>query len=319
LKILVTGGAGFLGSHLTRALLDQGHEVCIIDDHSTSSPGYSDKRAKVLWDDVCNLLHLADNGLDMDFDRIYHLACPASPPKYQADPIQTLDTCYTGTRNVLEMAKRCGARVLFTSTSEVYGDPTVHPQPEDYTGNVNTIGPRACYDEGKRVAETLCSEYAKKYGVEVRIARIFNTYGPGMNPDDGRVITNFIQQAKAGKPLTIYGDGSQTRSFCYVSDTIRGLMMLMESDVTEPVNIGNPDEFTINELRYHVQQELLGPSHNSQTVHLPFPQHDPKLRRPDISRAIQRLGWYPLIRLDVGLRRMIEEMPEVVREGKVAA
>jgi UDP-glucuronate decarboxylase len=299
MKILVTGGAGFLGSHLTRKLLDEGHEVAVIDNLSTGKTANVDQRADFHAGDVRCL-----DGWDTPLDRIYHLACPASPPKYQADPIGTLETCFIGTQNVLKIAQETGARVLFTSTSEVYGDPEEHPQREDYCGNVHTIGARACYDEGKRVAETLCDEYANMHGVEVRIARIFNTYGPGMSPDDGRVITNFLRQAKEGKPITIYGDGKQTRSFCFVDDTIRGLQLLMESYVQEPVNIGNPGEFSINELRYEVQQLMLGESHSGKVEYLPLPQHDPKQRCPDIRRATALLGWYPQTSLTAGLMAM---------------
>lgn len=302
-RVLVTGGAGFIGHHLVKSLLADGHSVFVIDDLSTGDPERLDKRVKFReLDCTC---HGAYGNLP-PIDRVYHLACPASPPKYQADPIATLNTCFVGTQVALNFAHRQGARFLFTSTSEVYGDPEVHPQPESYTGSVHTIGPRACYDEGKRVAETLCSEYAKKYGVQVRIARIFNTYGQGMSPDDGRVITNFISQCKAGVPMTIYGDGSQTRSFCYVNDTVEGLKLLMESDVDSPVNIGNPKEFTINELAGWVNCVVCG-NHpcDYHVEHLPAHQHDPKQRCPDITKAKTLLGWEPKTGLAEGLRNMI--------------
>ncbi len=299
-KVLVTGGAGFIGHHLVKSLLDDGHEVVVMDDLSTGKEERIHKGVKLRELDVC--AYDAFRGLECD--RIYHLACPASPPKYQENPKKTLDTCYLGTQNVLELAKKTGARVLFTSTSEVYGDPLVHPQPETYCGNVHTMGSRAMYDEGKRVAETLCWIYSKQFGVESRIARIFNTYGPGMSPDDGRVITNFIEQGRERAPFTVYGDGKQTRSFCYVDDTVRGLRLLMESNASEPVNIGNPAEFSINQLAASVMDAMELPADHD-VVYCPALEHDPKQRRPDISKAKALLGWEPRTGLAAGLARMV--------------
>jgi UDP-glucuronate decarboxylase len=300
MNILITGGAGFLGSHLAKALLDEGHEVFVVDNLSTGRTANVDQRAEFHAGDIRCL-----DDWDTPLDRIYHLACPASPPKYQADPIGTLETCFIGTQNVLKIAESCGARVLFTSTSEVYGDPEITPQPESYTGSVHTIGPRACYDEGKRAAETLCSEYANRRGVDVRIARIFNTYGPGMSPHDGRVITEFVKAAKHGRPMLINGDGRQTRSFCYVSDTIRGLMMLMESDVKTPVNIGNPNEMSINDLAALVARIMGAPP---STVHLTGLTHDPKRRCPDVTLAVEKLKWAPQVSIGKGLTLTIDSV-----------
>jgi UDP-glucuronate decarboxylase len=302
-KVLVTGGAGFIGSHLVKSLVLDGHDVAVIDDLSTGDASRLPKCVKLRELD-CTAID-AYRGLEPEF--IFHLACPASPPKYQADPVRTLNTCYLGTMAALECARKNNARLLFTSTSEVYGDPLEHPQREDYCGNVHTIGQRACYDEGKRVAETLCSEYAKKYNLEVRIARIFNTYGPGMSPDDGRVITNFLKQARAGEPLTIYGHGKQTRSFCFVDDTVRGLRLLMDSQVREPVNIGNPTEFTINELALEVSFLVEPEAGKHRYDYLPLPEHDPKQRCPDITKATSLLGWSPTTSLTAGLMAMIRE------------
>jgi UDP-glucuronate decarboxylase len=299
-EILVTGGAGFLGSHLTARLLEQGHQVTVLDDMSTGrlSNLPAHPHLTVVAQDICQ-------GYDRPFDRIYHLACPASPPKYQIDPVQTLRTCFTGTQLVLELAKQHGARVLFTSTSEVYGNPTESPQRETYWGRVNSFGPRSCYDEGKRVAESLCYSYALHHGVTVRIARIFNTYGPQMDPEDGRVVSNFINQALRGEPLTVYGDGSQTRSLCYVDDLVRGLLLLMDAPggaLEHPCNLGNPHELTMLELAEAVLQ-MTGSA--STVVHRPLPQDDPLQRKPDISRAKQWLNWEPEIPLQTGLQRTI--------------
>lgn len=301
-KIVITGICGFIGHHLARVLLEAGNEVAGIDDLSSGCRERIPSEVKVRELDIS--APFAFRGLECD--EIYHLACPASPPKYQADPRRTLQTCYLGTVSVLEHAKKTGARVLFTSTSEVYGDPEVHPQPESYCGNVHTMGPRAMYDEGKRVAETLCWVYHQQFGVESRIARIFNTYGPGMSPDDGRVITNFIEQGRARTPLTIYGDGTQTRSFCHADDTVRGLIMLMASEYRSPVNIGNPEEFTISELADTVYSALGVGGLDRAIRHHPLPEHDPKRRRPDIRTALQVLGWQPRIPLSAGILSMIQ-------------
>ena len=299
---MVTGGAGFIGSHITERLLDQGHEVLVVDNY------YSSTRR--------NLTHLLDHPnievmrhdvtfpLYVEVDEIYHLACPASPIFYQRDPVQTTKTSVHGSINVLGLAKRTKAKILLSSTSEVYGDPQVHPQTEDYWGNVNPIGIRSCYDEGKRCAETLFFDYRRQHDLGIKVARIFNTYGPRMQPDDGRVVSNFIVQALAGEPLTIYGDGSQTRSFCFVDDLVDGLMALMATphEVTGPINIGNPVEFTMIELAELVL-ELTGS--DSQIEHRPLPQDDPTRRRPDISRARGTLGWEPKAQLRDGLERTI--------------
>lgn len=300
---MVTGGAGFIGSHISERLLDQGHEVLVIDNF------YSSSRR--------NLVHLLDHPnfelmrhdvtfpLYVEVDEIYHLACPASPIYYQRDPVQTTKTSVHGSINMLGLAKRTGAKILLSSTSEVYGDPQVHPQTEDYWGNVNPIGIRSCYDEGKRCAETLFFDYRRQHDLGIKVARIFNTYGPRMQPNDGRVVSNFIVQALAGDPITIYGDGSQTRSFCFVDDMVDGLMGLMATDheVTGPINIGNPVEFTMLELAELVL-ELTGSA--SQIEHRPLPQDDPTRRRPDITRARDTLGWEPRAWLRDGLERTIE-------------
>ncbi len=299
-SILVAGGAGFLGSRLCAVYLEQGHRVICVDNLSTGRirnieqlldhPDFS-----ILLHDICRPLPVMGR---VDF--IYNMACPASPPKYQADPIQTLRTNLEGAFNLLDLARATKARILQSSTSEVYGDPTVSPQPESYWGNVNTVGPRSCYDEGKRAAETIFHEYDEVYGVDVRIARIFNAYGPGMDPDDGRVVSNFITQALRGEPLTIYGDGSQTRSFCYRDDMVSGLMALMHADgpVHEPVNIGNPVEFSMRELAELVLTKIRTAS---KVTYLPLPKDDPRQRRPDITRAMTLLGWEPAVALVDGL------------------
>lgn len=310
--VLVTGGAGFLGSHLTRRLLEQGLSVTVMDDMSTGSPANLPEhpQLRVLVQDVAR-------GLDSErYDGIYHLACPASPPKYQIDPVQTLDTCYLGTRHVLERARELSCRVLFTSTSEVYGDPHESPQRESYWGNANSFGPRSCYDEGKRVAESLCYAYATQHGVTVRIARIFNTYGPLMSPDDGRVVSNFINQALRGEPLTVYGEGLQTRSMCYVDDLVRGLLLLMQAPgdpLERPCNLGNPHEITMLELA-HTVVRLTGS--RSAIEHRPLPQDDPLQRRPEISRADQWLNWRPEVGLEQGLRQTIEFFATQLQSSK---
>jgi UDP-glucuronate decarboxylase len=300
---MVTGGAGFLGSHLIDRLLDKGHDVLCVDNLFTGAKD--------------NIAHLRDHPhfefmrhditfpLFVEVDEIYNLACPASPIHYQHDPVQTTKTSVHGSINMLGLAKRLGAKILQASTSEVYGDPAVHPQTEDYWGHVNPIGPRSCYDEGKRCAETLFFDYHRQHGLPIKVMRIFNTYGPRMHPADGRVVSNFIVQALKGEPITIYGDGSQTRSFCYVDDLIEGMIRLMDTgpDVTGPINIGNPNEFTIRELATKVI-EMTGA--RSELVEQPLPADDPKQRRPDISVAKEVLGWEPKIQLDEGLERTVD-------------
>jgi len=293
---MVTGGAGFIGSHLCRFLLEQGHSVISLDNFQTGSaenhlPYIRHPRFELIRHDIVE-------PFDITVDEIYNLACPASPPAYQASPIKTMQTTLLGVMNVLDLAVRTGARVLQASTSEVYGDPTMHPQKESYFGNVNPFGERSCYDEGKRAGESLLFAYAKEAGVEVRIARIFNTYGPQMQPDDGRVVSNFIVQALQNKPITIYGDGAQTRSFCFVSDIVGGLHALMNSAVAGPVNLGNPGEFTVRELAELV---IALTGSRSDLIELPLPPDDPKLRRPDIARAEAELAWSPKIALRDGL------------------
>lgn len=302
-RILVTGGAGFLGSHLCERLLMEGHHVTVLDNFYT---GFKANIAHLmrrnnfalLDQSVCDFV----NG---SFDEIYNLACPASPPHYQADPIYTFKTSVLGTLNMLELAERSGAKILQASTSEIYGDPLVHPQKEEYWGNVNTVGIRSCYDEGKRGAETLVFDFNRSRGVNTRVVRIFNTYGPGMNPEDGRVVSNFIIQALRGADITIYGDGSQTRSFCYRDDLVEGILRLMNAPdpVKFPVNIGNPVEFTIRELAEIVLQKIKS---RSKLVFEPLPQDDPTQRRPDITRAKELLGWQPRIALSEGLDITIE-------------
>jgi UDP-glucuronate decarboxylase len=301
-RVLVTGGAGFLGSHLCERLLDDGADVLCVDNF------YSSTRR--------NIRHLLDHPrfelmrhdvtfpLYVEVDEIYHLACPASPVFYQRDPVQTTKTSVHGSINILGLAKRTGARVLLTSTSEVYGDPTVTPQSETYWGNVNPIGIRSCYDEGKRCAETLFFDYWRQHQLPIKVVRIFNTYGPRMLPDDGRVVSNFIVQALSGEDLTIYGDGQQTRSFCYVDDLVSGLLAMMGTDasVTGPINLGNPHEITIVELAERVA-ELVGGS--CKVVHVDLPSDDPRQRRPDITRAHEALGWAPAVELEMGLRNTV--------------
>jgi UDP-glucuronate decarboxylase len=300
---MVTGGAGFLGSHLIDRLLDKGHDVLCVDNLFTGAKD--------------NIAHLRDHPhfefmrhditfpLFVEVDEIYNLACPASPIHYQHDPVQTTKTSVHGSINMLGLAKRLGAKILQASTSEVYGDPAVHPQTEDYWGHVNPIGPRSCYDEGKRCAETLFFDYHRQHGLPIKVMRIFNTYGPRMHPADGRVVSNFIVQALKGEPITIYGDGSQTRSFCYVDDLIEGMIRLMDTgpDVTGPINIGNPVETTVAELAHKIV-DLTGS--RSKIEHRPLPVDDPTQRCPDISRAKSLLGWEPKVPLETGLKRTIE-------------
>ncbi|KLE35679.1 UDP-glucuronic acid decarboxylase family protein [Aurantiacibacter luteus] len=310
-RILVTGGAGFIGSHLIDRLLGQGHEVLCVDNLFTGT-----KR---------NLDHLHDNPrfefmrhdvtfpLYVEVDEIYNLACPASPVHYQHDPVATTKTSVHGAINMLGLAKRLGAKIFQASTSEVYGDPHVHPQPEEYWGNVNPIGPRSCYDEGKRCAETLFFDYHRQHGVEIKVARIFNTYGPRMHHADGRVVSNFIVQALQGEPITIYGDGSQTRSFCYVDDLVEGFIRLMESesDVTGPINLGNPGEFTMVEL---AEKVIAKTGARSELVFHDLPADDPKQRKPDISKAQEKLDWEPKVALDAGLEKTIAYFDNRLKE-----
>ena len=308
---LVTGGAGFLGSHLCDRLVDRGEDVLCVDNFYTGSK--RNVRHLIGKPNFELVRHDVVHPLYLEADVVYNLACPASPAAYQANPIKTIKTSTVGTVNVLGLAKRCGARLLHTSTSEIYGDPQVHPQTEDYWGHVNPIGPRACYDEGKRVAETLCVNYARQHGMAVRMVRIFNTYGPRMDPGDGRVVSNFICQALRGEPLTVYGDGSQTRSFCYVQDLLDGILALTAYDppaeelkkdaaAPGPVNVGNPGEFTMLELAEAVLDQIGG---TSKVEHLPLPVDDPQKRRPDITKAKRLLGWEPKVSLAEGLKPTI--------------
>ncbi|MEI8083193.1 MAG: UDP-glucuronic acid decarboxylase family protein [Actinomycetes bacterium] len=302
-RVLVTGGSGFLGSHLCERLLESGHEVLCVDNF------YSSTRANVehlLRHPRFELMrHDVTFPLYVEVDQIYNLACPASPVHYQRDPVQTTKVSVMGSINMLGLAKRTKARILQASTSEVYGDPTLHPQPESYWGNVNPIGIRSCYDEGKRVAETLFFDYYRQHNLNIKVVRIFNTYGPRMHPHDGRVVSNFIVSALAGEPLTIYGDGEQTRSFCYVDDLISGFIAMMDSPagVTGPINLGNPSEFTMNQLATKVL-ELTGS--RSQIEYLPLPSDDPTQRQPVITKAQEALGWSPTVDLEHGLLKTIE-------------
>lgn len=312
MRILVTGGAGFIGSHLIDRLMNEGHDVLCLDNFYTGH-----KRNVMQWLDnpYFELIrHDITEEIRLEVDQIYHLACPASPVHYQYNPVKTIKTNVMGTLNMLGLAKRVKARILLASTSEVYGDPEVHPQSEEYRGNVNPIGIRSCYDEGKRVAETLCFDYHRQNNVDIRVARIFNTYGPRMLENDGRVVSNFVAQALRGEPLTVYGDGSQTRSFCYVADLVDGLMRLMNGDHMGPVNLGNPGEYTILELAQMIQSKI-NPEAEIQFKSLP--QDDPQRRRPDITRAKEWLGWEPKIPVQEGLDRMIVDfrsrlVPEAV-------
>ena len=302
MKILVTGGAGFIGSHLIDRLMEQGHEVLCLDNFYTGS-----KQNILQWLDNPKfelIRHDITEPIRLEVDQVYHLACPASPVHYQFNPVKTIKTNVMGTLNMLGLAKRVKARFLLASTSEVYGDPDVHPQSEEYRGNVNCIGPRSCYDEGKRVAETLAFEYYREHKVDIRVARIFNTYGPRMQEQDGRVVSNFIVQSIKGTPLTIYGDGSQTRSFCYVSDLVEGLMRLMNGDFIGPVNLGNPGEYTILELA-QIIQGMINP--DTELIYKPLPEDDPKQRQPDITRAQTYLDWQPTIPLEEGLEITIKD------------
>ena len=302
-RILVTGGAGFLGSHLCQRLVEQKHDVICLDNFFTSQ---KTNVAHLLAQPNFELIrHDVTLPIYLEVDEVYNLACPAAPGHYQHNPIKTMKTSVSGAINVLGMAKRCRAKVLQASTSEIYGDPEVHPQPETYRGSVNTLGPRACYDEGKRAAETLFMDYHRRNGVNIRIVRIFNTYGPGMHPFDGRVISNFIRQAMLGEDITIFGDGSQTRSFCYRDDLVEGMIRMMGApdDFIGPVNLGNPGEFTILQLA-ELTLELVGSQ--SKLVFEPLPEDDPTQRQPDISLATKHLDWQPKIPLREGLARTVE-------------
>jgi UDP-glucuronate decarboxylase len=313
-RVLVTGGAGFIGSHLCEKLLEKGYEVLCVDNFYTGTKD--------------NILHLLDNPyfevirhdicfpLYVEVDEIYNLACPASPVHYQRFPVQTIKVSVMGSINMLGLAKRLNIKILQASTSEVYGDPKVHPQREDYWGNVNPIGPRACYDEGKRCAEALFFDYHRQFGIKIKVARIFNTYGPRMRPDDGRVVSNFIVQALKNEPITVYGDGSQTRSFCYIDDLIDGLLRLMDSPdhLTGPINLGNPEEHTILELAEKII-DLTGSK--SKIVFKPLPQDDPKRRCPDISKAEKELNWKPKTPLEVGLKKTIEYFEGLLKKGLI--
>jgi UDP-glucuronate decarboxylase len=302
-RVMITGGAGFLGSHLADRLLEAGHEVLCVDNlftgtkdniaHLHSNPSFEFMRHDITFP------------LFVEVDEIYNLACPASPIHYQHDPVQTTKTSVHGAINMLGLAKRLGCKIFQASTSEVYGDPSVHPQPEEYWGHVNPIGPRSCYDEGKRCAETLFFDYHRQHKLPIKVARIFNTYGPRMHPADGRVVSNFIMQALKNEPITLYGDGSQTRSFCYVDDLVAGLIALMETgpEITGPINIGNPNEFTVREL---AEQVIRLTNATSTIIEAPLPQDDPKQRQPDISKAKRDLGWEPSVQLEQGLVKTID-------------
>ncbi|MFO7029830.1 NAD-dependent dehydratase [Limnospira fusiformis CCALA 023] len=312
MRILVTGGAGFIGSHLIDRLMEQKHDVLCLDNFFT---GNKDNILKWIGNPYFELIrHDITEPIRLEVDQIYHLACPASPVHYQYNPVKTIKTNVMGTLNMLGLAKRVKARFLLASTSEVYGDPDVHPQTEEYRGNVNCIGPRSCYDEGKRVAETLAFDYYHQNNVDIRVARIFNTFGPRMLENDGRVVSNFIVQAIRGIPLTVYGDGSQTRSFCYVSDLVEGLIRLMNGDYIGPVNLGNPGEYTILELATKIQQ-MINP--DAEIQYKPLPQDDPKQRQPDITKAKKYLDWEPTVHLNDGLKLTIEDFrSRVMLESK---
>ncbi|MEM9083066.1 MAG: UDP-glucuronic acid decarboxylase family protein [Planctomycetota bacterium] len=302
-RILVTGGAGFLGSHICERLVGEGHDVICLDNFFTSQKS---NVAHLLGRDNFELIrHDIEHPIWLEVDEIYNFACPAAPGHYQYNPIKTMKTSVMGIINVMGMAKRCGAKVIHASTSEIYGDPEIHPQPESYKGSVNTLGPRACYDEGKRAAETLCMDYHRSHGLDVKMVRIFNTYGPRMHPYDGRVVSNFIRQALQGDDITIYGDGQQTRSFCYRDDLVEGIIRLMatEPGFIGPVNIGNPGEFTIRELA-ELTIELTGSA--SKMITMPPVEDDPKQRQPDITLAKKKLDWEPKIPLREGLARTID-------------
>jgi UDP-glucuronate decarboxylase len=315
-RVLVTGGAGFIGSHLCERLIASGREVLCVDNFYTGTRHnvqrfLGNPRFELMRHDVCFPLYV-------EVDHIYNLACPASPIHYQFDPVQTTKTSVHGAINMLGLAKRVKAKILQASTSEVYGDPTVHPQPEEYWGNVNPVGPRSCYDEGKRCAETLFFDYYRQHQLRIKVARIFNTYGPRMHPNDGRVVSNFIVQALKNKDITVYGDGDQTRSFCYVDDLVDGLIRLMESEseIVGPINLGNPSEFTIRQLA-EIVIDLTGSA--SKIIHRPLPQDDPKQRQPDISKAQELLGWRPVLELVDGLTKTIAYFEELLTKEPALA
>jgi len=316
MKILVTGGAGFVGSHLCRYLLKKGNEVVCLDNFFTGkvrniSDLKKSQRFKIIPCDITKPIEIKEH-----FDRIYNLACPASPIHYQLDPIETIKANTLGVINVLEFARLNGARVLQASTSEIYGDPLEHPQKESYRGSVNTIGPRACYDEGKRIAETLFMDYHRKYNLQIRIVRIFNTYGPSMDKEDGRVVSNFVMQALENRPITIYGEGKQTRSFCFVSDLVGGLYRLMESETIGPVNLGNPGEFTMLELA----KKIIRLTHSKSKIeYKELPQDDPRQRKPDITLAKKILKWEPRIQLEEGLIKTIDYFKWLIRDEEKKA
>ena len=309
-RVLVTGGAGFIGSHLCERLLNEGNEVFCMDNLETGSI----RNIETFKENP--LFHFIQQDvidpIDIDVDQIFNLACPASPPRYQKDPVHTLKTSVLGALNLLELATNTGAMIMQASTSEVYGDPTISPQPETYWGNVNPIGIRSCYDEGKRCAETLFFDYGRQFGTKIKVVRIFNTYGLRMNPEDGRVVSNFIVQALKNEPLTVYGDGSQTRSFCYIGDLIEGILKVMQTDdsFTGPVNLGNPGEFTVLELARLVLELTCS---KSEIQFRPLPQDDPKRRKPDITLARQTLGWEPTVKLEEGLITTIQYFRECLR------
>ena len=308
-RILVTGGAGFLGSHLCEKLISKGNDVICLDNYYTGSKNnvshlMNNENFELLRHDICFPLYV-------EVDEIYNLACPASPIHYQYDPVQTTKTSVHGSINMLGLAKRQGAKIFQASTSEVYGDPEIHPQNESYWGRVNPIGRRSCYDEGKRCAETLFYDYYRQHKLKIKIARIFNTYGPRMHPNDGRVVSNFIIQALKNKDLTIYGDGNQTRSFCFVSDLINAIILIMDTgdDFTGPINIGNPDEFTIQEL---AEKIVMLTNSSSNIVHKPLPEDDPKQRKPDISHAKEKISWEPSVSLIEGLKYTINYFEKIL-------
>ena len=308
MRILVTGGAGFIGSHLLDRLMKEQHQVICLDNFYTGTKSNISKwmaNPNFEW-----IRHDITEPIRLEVDQIYHLACPASPVHYQYNPIKTAKVSFLGTSNMLGLAKRVKARFLLASTSEVYGDPDIHPQPEEYHGNVNPIGIRSCYDEGKRIAETLSFDYHRQHDVEIRVARIFNTYGPRMLENDGRVVSNFIAQSLRGKPLTVYGDGSQTRSFCYVTDLVDGLIKLMNGDHIGPINLGNPEEYTILQLAEKIR-DLINPGR--EISFKPLPQDDPKQRQPDITKAKTLLSWQPTIALETGLADTIAEFRQRIQ------